>query len=106
MVIADGALPPDCDAQRSQLPAEVLGIGVKNVAEQQLVPTLMISAVMDKSTLKFYLIGDAHPDALGLLCGLGSSAARPGMAASAARISSSSGRIFGCGGVKMVQQSS
>ena len=36
MVIADGALPPDCDAQRSQLPAEVLGIGVKNVAEQQL----------------------------------------------------------------------
>ena len=25
---------------------------------------------MDKSTLEFYLIGDAHPDALGLLCGL------------------------------------
>jgi len=24
---------------------------------------------MDKSTLEFYLIGDAHPDALGLLCG-------------------------------------
>ena len=26
MVIADGALPPDCDAQRSQLPAEVLAM--------------------------------------------------------------------------------
>ena len=36
MVIADGALPPDGDAQRGQLPAEVLGIGVKNIAEQQL----------------------------------------------------------------------
>ena len=36
MVIADSALPPDGDAQCSQLPAEVLGIGVKNVAEQQL----------------------------------------------------------------------
>ena len=36
MVIADSTLPPDGDAQRSQLPAEVLGIGVKNVAEQQL----------------------------------------------------------------------
>ena len=31
----------------------------------------MISAVMDKSTLEFYLIGDAYPDALGLLCGFG-----------------------------------
>ena len=36
MVIADGALPPDCDTQCGKLPAEVLGIGVKNVAEQQL----------------------------------------------------------------------
>ena len=36
MVIADGALPPDGDSQRGKLSAEVLGIGVKNVAEQQL----------------------------------------------------------------------
>ena len=35
------------------------------------VPTLMISAVMDKSTLEFYLIGDADADALGVLGGLG-----------------------------------
>ena len=31
----------------------------------------MISAVMDKSTLEFYLIGDADADALGVLGGLG-----------------------------------
>ena len=31
----------------------------------------MISAVMDKSTLKFYLIGDTDADALGALCCFG-----------------------------------
>ena len=36
MVVADGAFPLDGDAQRRQFPAEVLGVGVQNVAEQQL----------------------------------------------------------------------
>ena len=36
VVVTDGALSLDRDAQRGQLPAEVLGIGVENVAEQQL----------------------------------------------------------------------
>ena len=36
VVVANGALALDGDAQSRQLPAEVLGVGVENVAEQQL----------------------------------------------------------------------
>ena len=36
VVVANGALALDGDAQSRQFPAEVLGVGVENVAEQQL----------------------------------------------------------------------
>ena len=36
MVVANGALPLDGDAQVGQLPAQVLGVGVEDIAEQQL----------------------------------------------------------------------
>ena len=36
LIVADGALPLDRNAQLSKLPAQVLGIGVEDVAEQQL----------------------------------------------------------------------
>ena len=106
LIVADGALPLDRNAQLSKLPAQVLGVGVEDVAEQQLGahtddlrchaahPSNSISSVMRMRIRSVFSAASA------------SSSARPGMAASASRISASSGRIFGCGGVKMVQQSS
>ena len=106
VVVADGALPLDRNAQRRQLPAQVLGVGVQDIAEQQLGahtddlrrhlphPSNSISSVI---RMRMRSVSSAA---------LASSSVRPGIAASASRISSSSGRIFGCGGVKMVQQSS
>ena len=36
MVVADGALALDRDAQCRQFAAQILGVGVENIAEQQL----------------------------------------------------------------------
>ena len=70
MVVADGALPLDRDAQIGQLPAEVLGVGVEDVAEKEL-GTHTDDLCCHGSTLEFHVVGDTQADALGGLCGLG-----------------------------------
>ena len=64
MVVADGALPLDRDAQIGQLPAEVLGVGVEDVAEKEL-GTHTDDLCCHGSALEFHVVGDTQADALG-----------------------------------------
>src|SRR5699024_4678364 len=100
-VVPDDVLMQHTDAQFGQFPAQKLGVGVEDVPQQQFRPDADdLSRHSSSSSPMRIAIFSTFSAASA------SSAARSGIAASAARISSSVGLVLGWGGVKMVQQSS
>ena len=107
-VVAHDGLIIHVDAQGRQLAREELRVRVDDVPSRSSVPTAMISAIngcapfSQRQTARHRMIF-THSAFSKASC---SSAASCGAPASAASTSASVGFVLGCGGVKMVQQSS